>query len=258
MDSLVSIITPLHNSEQFISVTIESVLKQTHERLEMIIVDDASTDNSCLIVEKYIEQDDRIKLIKLEVNSGPAASRNRAIREARGRYIAFLDSDDLWAPDKLARQIAFMQKCQTPLSFTGYYHISEEDSEITSYIGVPERVDYEELLKQNTIGCLTAMYDTNVLGKVYMPEIQKRQDFALWLKILKKTPYAYGLDEPLAYYRVRTASVSSNRLLASTYNWKMYREVEKLPLHKAIYYFGWYTFRIVIKYVNINYLQRIK
>ncbi len=256
MGGLVSIIEPSYNSQEFIVQSIDSVLSQTYQNWELIIMDDCSPDNSNEIIEEYLKRDSRIRLIKLEKNSGPAVARNMGIQEAKGHYIAFLDSDDLWAVDKLSKQLVFMQKHQAPLSFTGYYRINEEGDKTIGQIGAPEKIDYKELLKQNTIGCLTAMYDVHRLGKIFMPEIQKRQDFALWLKILKKTPYAYGLDEPLAYYRVRTVSVSSNRLLASLYNWKMYREIEKLPLHKAIYYFGWYTYRIIFKYANIHYLQR--
>ena len=248
MKSLVSIIMPSYNSVKFIPTTIESVLNQTYQNWEMIIVDDMSSDNSNDIINDFIQQDSRIKLIKLDKNSGPAIARNRAIKEAKGRYIAFLDSDDLWTPDKLSKQISFMQEHDVALSYTGYYRIAEESAEIIDKIHVPEKVDYSELLKQNIIGCLTAIYDTQKIGKVYMPDVRKRQDFGLWLNILKKVPYAYGVDEPLAYYRVRTASVSSNKILASTYNWKLYREVEKLPLHKAIYYFGWYTYRSLLKY----------
>lgn len=247
-NNLVSIITPSFKSEKFISKTIESVLKQTYQNWEMIIVDDISPDNSNIIIEKYRTKDSRIKLIKLEKNSGPAIARNRAIEEAKGRYIAFLDSDDLWTPEKLSKQISFMQENDVALSYTGYYRIEEESGEIIDQIHVPKKVDYSELLKQNIIGCLTAVYDTEKIGKVYMPDIRKRQDFGLWLSILKKVPYAYGMDEPLAHYRVRTASVSSNKIHASKYNWTLYREVEKLPVHKAIYYFGWYTYRSIKKY----------
>ena len=141
-----------------------------------------------------------------------------------------------------------MQVHDVALSYTGYYRIEEKSGEIIDQISVPKKVDYPELLKQNIIGCLTAIYDTQKIGKVYMPNIRRRQDFGLWLNILKKVPYAYGIDEPLAHYRVRSASVSSNKILASTYNWKLYREVEILPIHKAIYYFGWYTYRSVLKY----------
>ena len=245
MSELVSIITPSYNSEQFISQTIDSVLSQTYEDWEMIIVDDGSSDTTVEIIRECIAKDNRIKLIRLDKNSGPAIARNRAIKEAKGRYIAFLDSDDFWHKDKLMRQLDFMQEKNAVLSFTGYYIVDEDSSASLGLMNVPLSVDYSTLLKQNIMGCLTVMYDSEKLGKVYMPDISKRQDFALWLKILKKTSFAYGLDEPLAYYRVRTSSVSSNKIIASTYNWKLYREVEKLPLYKAIYYFGWYTYNSI-------------
>ena len=248
MKDLVSIIMPNYNSVQFIEESIKSILDQTYENWELIVVDDLSTDESVQIIESKIVRDIRIKLIKLIKNSGPAVARNRAIKEAKGRYIAFLDSDDLWTPDKLSRQISFMQEHDVALSYTGYYQIEEKSGEVIDQIHVRQKVDYSELLKQNIIGCLTAIYDTKKIGKVYMPKIRKRQDFGLWLKILKRVPYAYGIDEPLAYYRVRTSSVSSNKMLASKYNWKLYREIENLPLYKAIYYFGWYTYRSILKY----------
>ncbi len=248
MNDLVSIITPSYDSEQFVSQTIESVRNQTYVNWEMIIIDDVSTDSSNQIIKEYIAKDSRIKLIRLEKNSGPAVARNKGIREAQGRYIAFLDSDDCWHPDKLLKQITFMQEKNIALSYTSYYRIEEENGKIIDRTNIPPKVNYSGLLKQNIIGCLTAIYDTQKIGKVYMPDILRRQDFGLWLHILKKVPYAYGIDEPLAYYRVRTASVSSNKILASQYNWKLYREVEKLPLYKAVYYFGWYTYRSILKY----------
>jgi len=248
MKELVSIIMPNYNSASFIKESIVSILSQSYENWELILVDDCSSDDSLKVIEALIADDKRIKLIKLTENSGPAIARNRAIKEAKGRYVAFLDSDDLWTPDKLLKQISFMQEHDVALSYTGYYRIEEESGEVIDQIHVPEKINYSELLKQNIIGCLTAIYDTRKIGKVYMPDIRKRQDFGLWLNILKKVPYAYGIDEPLAYYRVRSASVSSNKILASKYNWKLYREVEKLPIHKAIYYFGWYTYRSILKY----------
>jgi len=249
MDNIkVSVIMPSYNSEQFLPATIDSVINQTFTEWELIIIDDCSPDNSNKIIEDYMHRSEKIKLIALESNSGPAIARNRAIIEAKGRYIAFLDSDDLWHSDKLSKQISFMQEHDVALSYTGYYRIEEDSGEIIDQINVLKKVDYTELLKQNIIGCLTAIYDTRKIGKVYMPNIRKRQDFGLWLNILKKVPYAYGINEPLAYYRVRSASVSSNKMIASKYNWKLYREVEKLPMHKAIYYFGWYTYRSILKY----------
>ena len=248
MKDLVSIIMPNYNSAQFIEESFVSILNQSYQNWELILVDDCSADDSIEIIESLTADDKRIILIKLAENSGPAIARNRGIKEAKGRYIAFLDSDDTWHPEKLSKQIFFMKEYDIAFSYTGYYRMEEDSEQIIDEIYVPQKVDYSELLKQNIIGCLTAMYDTQKLGKVYMPDILKRQDFALWLSILKKIPYAYGLDEPLAYYRVRTASVSSNKILASKYNWKLYREVEKLPLHKAIYCFGWYTYRSILKY----------
>lgn len=249
MDNIeVSVIMPSYNSEQFLVETIDSVINQTFKEWELIIIDDFSPDNSNKIIGEYMEQSEKIKLISLKSNSGPAIARNRGIQEAKGRYIAFLDSDDLWHPDKLTKQISFMQELDIALSYTSYYRIKETSGKIIYQFYVPEKVDYSELLKQNIIGCLTAIYDTKKIGKVYMPDIDKRQDFGLWLNILKKVPYAYGMIEPLASYRVRTSSVSSNKILASKYNWKLYREVEKLPLYKAIYYFGWYTYRSISIY----------
>ena len=249
MDNIeVSVIMPSYNSEQFLAATIDSVINQTFKAWELIIIDDCSPDNSNKIIGEYMKQSEKIKLISLSSNSGPAIARNRGIKEAKGRYIAFLDSDDLWHKDKLARQVSFMEEQDIALSYTSYYRIKETSGKIIYQFYVPEKVDYSELLKQNIIGCLTAIYDTQKIGKVYMPNIDKRQDFGLWLNILKKVPYAYGMIEPLASYRVRISSVSSNKILASKYNWKLYREVEKLPLYKAIYYFGWYTYRSVLQY----------
>ncbi len=248
MKELVSIIMPNYNSASFIEESIVSVLSQGYENWELILVDDCSSDDSLKAIEALIADDKRIKLLQLTQNGGPAVARNRAIEEAKGRYIAFLDSDDLWHADKLSRQVSFMKDHDIALSYTGYYRIKETGGEIVDQIKVPQKVNHSELLKQNIIGCLTAIYDTEKIGKVYMPDILKRQDFGLWLRILKKVPYAYGLDEPLAYYRVRTASVSSNKILASKYNWRLYREVEKLPIYKAIYYFGWYTYKSILKY----------
>jgi len=246
--NLISIITPSYKGEQLIKQTIDSVIDQTYTNWEMIIVDDCSPDNSNEIIEEYIKKDNRIKLIKLDENRGPAVSRNSAIKEARGRYIAFLDADDYWHKEKLEKQLAFMKDNDIALSFTGYERVEESSSKFIDTQFVPTKVDYKTLLKQNIMGCLTVMYDTKKLGRVYMPDILRRQDYALWLKILKQIPYAYGLNESLAYYRVRTSSISSNKIRASRYHWKVLRDIEKLPIYKAIYYFGWYTYKSIMKY----------
>jgi glycosyltransferase involved in cell wall biosynthesis len=248
---MVSIITPAYNSEQFISQTIESVLCQTYTNWEMIIVDDRSTDNSVQIVEKYIQNDSRIKLIKLEKNSGPAIARNKAIEEAKGRYIAFLDADDHWLPEKLDRQIIFMHK--NSLSFTySSYHLIDENSQIFGTFTTKEYITYKSMLKTCSVGCLTAIYDTQVLGKRYMPNIAKRQDYGLWLQILKDINSTKGIIEPLATYRVLRNSVSSNKLTAAIYQWKIYRDVENLNLLKSIYYFVHYAIYGIVKYKRNN------
>lgn len=237
---MISIITPSYNSSTFISKTIQSVLKQSYSDWEMIIVDDCSSDNSVEVVQLFVEKDPRISLIKLIENSGPAIARNKAIEVAQGRYIAFLDSDDLWLPNKLEKQLSFMQENDHPFSYTAYDKI-DASGRVFGHIGVPGCVCYSDLLKMNSIGCLTAVYDTEYFGKVAMPLIRKRQDLGLWLKLLKKTDYAYGLNETLAQYRVHSDSISANKINAAKYTWQLYREVESLNFIKASYYFSYYA-----------------
>jgi len=247
MNPLVSIITPSYKSERFIFKTIDSVLSQTYKNWEMIIVDDVSPDKSNEIIEKYIKQDSRIKLIKLEKNNGPALARNRAIKEANGRYIAFLDADDLWMPEKLEKQLAFMQEKDCALSYTAYETMSEDGRKLNTTINPPKELTYKELLKSNRIGCLTAMYDTEKLGKVYMPLIKKRQDYGLWLRILRGIDIAYGMDEVLATYRVMSNSVSSNKVDLLKYNYSLFREHEKFSVMKSLYYLIWNIYIKVAK-----------
>lgn len=246
MSPTVSIVTPLHNSESYISETINSVISQTYEDWELIIVDDMSEDGSVKIVESFAKQDFRIKLIKLIENSGAAVARNTGIDAAKGRFIAFLDSDDLWEANKLEVQLAFMQNNYYPFSFTAYQRINEI-GESLGIVGVPQTVTYRQMLKTSVIGCLTAMYDTAYFGKVYMPLIRKRQDYGLWLKLLKQTEFAYGIQQPLARYRIRRDSISSNKLNTSTYNWRLYRQVENLSFIASCYYFTHYAVRGVLR-----------
>lgn len=244
--STVSVITPSHNSAQFISETIRSVLNQSFSDWEMIIVDDCSTDNSVEVIQSFVERDSRIKLIQLSENSGAAVARNRAIEAAQGRYIAFLDSDDKWLPHKLETQIQFMQDNDVAFSYAAYEKINEQGKAVGK-IGVPERVTYNDLLKVCSIGCLTAVYDTQKLGKIYMPLIRKRQDLGLWLRILKQIPYAYGVQEVLGQYQLRSDSISANKRSAAQFTWKLYREVEKLNIFKASYFFAHYAVNGVLR-----------
>ena len=236
----VSIITPCYNGERFVAEAIRSVQAQTYTFWEMIVVDDCSEDKSVAVVESFISSDDRIKLVSLATNRGPAKARNRGIEEAEGRYIAFLDCDDLWHPTKLESQISFMQRRGHVFVFSGYQIVSEKGV-VTSRVRPPKRLDYRALLKTCPIGCLTVVYDTNYFGKQYMPEIRKRQDFALWLKLLQITEFAYGLPEDLASYRIHKGSISSNKLSAARFQWRVYRQIESLGLVRSIYYFCWYA-----------------
>lgn len=250
-ESLVSIIMPLYNCEDFVKDSIKSILEQTYQNWELIIVDDVSIDNSYAVVEKYIRGEERIKLYKMTENSGAAATRNYAIELADGSFIAFLDSDDLWSPNKLESQILFMKNNGLVLSFSGYQWIDEKGQKLKEIIHVPQFVNYEQLLKKNIIGCLTAMYDSSKIGKFYFDiSLKKHEDYQYWLEILKTIPHAGGLDIPLAYYRIRENSLSSNKLSAASYVWKILRKYQKIPFFKALYYFNIYILRSFIKYYS--------
>ncbi|MTI64687.1 glycosyltransferase family 2 protein [Methylophaga sp.] len=239
---VVSTIMPLHNAADFVEQAIKSVLDQTFQDWELLIIDDKSTDGSVEIVKSFVSSDNRIKLIQLEQNSGAAVARNTGFEAAKGRYIAFLDSDDIWLPEKLEKQIHFMQKTACPFTYTAYGKINEQGQWLGK-VGVPEDATYKSLLKTCFIGCLTVMIDTAYFGKVTMPLLRKRQDYGLWLQLLKQAEKAKGLPEVLAHYRVHKASISANKLHTATYTWRLYREVENLSLPASIYYFSHYAVR---------------
>ena len=245
----VTIIMPSYNSEKFIVESVESVLAQTYSNWELIIVDDCSPDDSNNIITKYVDNDSRIKLIKLQKNSGPAVARNTAIEAANGRYIAFLDSDDVWLPNKLEKQIKFMQDNDLAFTYSSYKLVGEDNEDLGLFI-TKDKISYFDMLKTCSVGCLTAIYDTEKIGKQYMPLILKRQDYGLWLKILKLIGETRGILEPLATYRIRKNSVSSNKVKAAKYQWKIYREIEKLSFLKSLYYFVFYAYNGVTKYKN--------
>lgn len=250
MRPLVSVITPAYNAERYIGDAIRSVLAQTYTDWEMIIVDDGSTDRTCAIIESYAARDPRISLVRLKENSGPAVARNAAMARAQGRYLAFLDADDEWLPEKLAKQLRFMQERQIAFSFTKYVKVKENHTGTHSVVKIPDCVDYKRLLKHNVIGCLTVMLDTEKTGKVEMIDIRSRQDFALWLTLCKRGFKAYGLQEVLAKYRVRGRSVSSNKLKMAQQNWKIYREIKKFGFLKSVWYFTNYMFHALRKYLT--------
>lgn len=246
MRYLVSIITPIYNCEDFLRETIASVSSQSYQDWELIMVDDCSKDKTLKIAKYYAEHDKRIKIVELEKNSGAAVARNTAIALAEGRYIAFLDSDDRWVPKKLEAQLSFMKENNVAFSYAAYEKVDEQGN-VVGLVRVPEKVEYNDLLKVCSIGCLTAMYDTYTLGKIYMPLIRKRQDLGLWLRILKKIPYAYGVQEVLGQYQLRSDSISANKISAAKYTWRLYRDVEKLNIFLASYYFMHYAVNGILR-----------
>lgn len=231
----ISIITPVYNSEKFIEECIQSVISQSYRDWEHILVDDCSKDESAKIILAYAESDQRIKYLKLTKNSGAGVARNKAIELAKGDFIAFLDSDDLWHPSKLQKQLTFMKANNFHFTFTGYNKIDEKGVCLHQKVFAKQKVTYKTALYKNPIGCLTVMYNIDFFGKQYMPKIRKRQDYALWLKLLKKTD-AYGLNECLSTYRTGNESISSNKLGLLKYEWKIYREVEGLSFFKSSFY----------------------
>lgn len=238
-DMLVSIITPCYNAEKYIMQTIESVLLQTYPYWELIIVDDCSTDNSVKIIEKFAQKDGRIKLFKLENNSGPAVAKNCGIKFARGRYIAFLDADDLWLPEKLEKQIDFMNKEKLAMTYSSYF-IIDRNNNVIGIRKSPNVLTYKKNLKSNFVGNLTGIYDTLLVGKIYAENV-KHEDYTLWMKILKKIEYAKGIQEPLAKYRT-SVGISKNKLKAALWQWNILRKIENLNIIKSLYYFSWYIF----------------
>ncbi|HJM15974.1 MAG TPA: glycosyltransferase family 2 protein [Flavobacteriales bacterium] len=249
-NNLVSIITPSYNSSKFIMECVNSVISQTFQNWEMIIVDDCSNDNSKDIISVLSAKDERIKSIFLEENVGSAEARNIAIRQAKGKYIAFLDSDDIWNEDKLENQISFMNEKDIAFSFTSYQPISEDGKTKYSVIISPKKMSYHSYLKNTIIGCLTVIIDKEKTGDFQMPNIQSSHDMALWLLIMKRGFSAYGLDENLAYYRIVSTSNTSKKWKAAKEVWDVYRKVENLDIIYSTYCFIGYAFNAIKKRVS--------
>jgi len=239
--ALVSVIMPTYNCAKFIAESIDSVLAQTLTDWELEIVDDCSTDNTYEILKPYLDKYPAIHYFRLSKNGGPAVARTEAIRRSNGKYIAFFDSDDLWHADKLEKQIAFMEKNNCDFSCTAYCQMDEDGNSLHRACFPPVKTDYGRMLRlSNPIGNTTVIYNSEKLGKYAVPPIRKRNDFALWLKILKDTRFCLGMQEVLATYRIRKNSVSSNKLSQIKYHWQLYREIEKLNVFKSAFYvFCW-------------------
>ena len=246
MDNLVSIITPTYNSAEYVSETIKSIQAQTHGYWELLITDDCSTDLTIDIIKSFQKVDKRIKLFLLDKNQGTGAARNKSIKEARGRYIAFCDSDDQWKKNKLEVQLSFIKKNKLLFSYTDYDVVSK-DNQFIKRIKCPYRMTYSKLLKNNYVGCLTAIYDKEKLGKMYMPLIRKRQDWVLWLNIMNKIKHTKGLNDSLSIYKTRDSSISHDKLLLIKYNWRVYRQELKFSFFASIIYLTQFLFFYILK-----------
>lgn len=244
---LISVIMPNYNGEKYLAEAISSVLAQSYKNLELIIVDDCSSDKSLEVARSF--SDERVKVFRNEKNCGAAVSRNAAIKKASGKWLAFLDGDDIWNENKLLLQLGFMQNESAAFSFTDYYVKSTSKKELALYSPAKCAYGYKEILKHNAIGCSTVILNREVLGEVYMPENAiLREDFACWLEILKTGVNAVKFSEPLTTYRVSGGSVSANKLKMAKYQWNVYKNVEKLGFFASVYYLACWAVNGVFKY----------
>ncbi len=246
-EDLISIIIPVYNAEKFLKDTIRTVEEQTYKNWELIFVNDCSIDNSVEIIENAIKENPKIRLIQLENNSGAAIARNIGIEDAKGKYIAFLDADDLWRKEKLEKQINFMKRNNYVFSYTGYEFADKNGIGNGKVVKVPKSITYKKALKNTTISTITVMFNVVVLGKelIKMPNIRRGQDTATWWKVLKNRNVAYGLDESLSLYRRTNNTLSSNKLKALKRTWNLYRNVEHLNIFYSFYNFCWYCFNAI-------------
>ena len=248
MKDLVSIIIPVYNSSKFIEETIISVFSQNYKNWEMILVDDCSTDGTSKIIEHSIKNNPKVRFVKLKENSGSALARNTALKYANGRFIAFLDSDDVWRPGKLSKQVSFMLSIKAPISFSSYELIDENGMHKNKIYHSVEKLNQIDYLKNTIIGCSTAMIDTRYVGKNFsFLDIRTRQDTSLWITLLGKGFIAYGMPEVLADYRIHSNSISANKYRAAKQVWNLYFHIHKFGLFRSIYYFSFYAFNAIKK-----------
>ncbi len=247
MAPAVSVIMPVYNSEKFLEESADSVLSQHYDSLELLLIDDYSTDTSRDIIRKLASKDQRVKPLFLQSNAGSAGARNAGIKEASGRFIAFLDSDDVWLPEKLTTQLSFMEKTGAAVNFTAYRKM-DPAGKLGGIVKVPEKVRYQDLLKTNSIGMLTAIFDRDQVGNKMLPDIRLQHDYALWLQILRDGHVARGLNRVLAYHRIHGSSISRNKADAARYQWRVYRELEGLGRVKSAWYFAHYAVYGLLKH----------
>lgn len=254
-DEMVSIIMPSYNCGKYVEETIRSVQAQTYTNWELIFIDDCSTDDTIRQVSKLREKDSRIKLFQNKFNSGAAVSRNNALREAKGRWIAFLDSDDLWKPEKLEKQIRFMEENGYHFSCTERVVIDENSEPLGIYLSGPSHITEKKMFQYCWPGCLTVMYDANIVGLIQIADLKKNNDYAMWLKVIKKAD-CYLLREDLASYRQRKGSISHDKiskLIKSHY--LLFKQGEGMSTIKAMYYTMQNMIFGIIK--KVKYVKRI-
>lgn len=247
INPVISIITPAYNAERFIEETIQSVVSQSFADWEMIIVDDCSLDETRARVKRRALHDERIRLLTHQINSGPSVARNTALKAARGGFIAFLDSDDLWLPDKLRVQMKFMREQDCAFSYTAFRRIPEDGDGCGRLISVPRRMNYRQLLKNTAIATSTVMVDRSKTGPFEMIRTYY-DDYALWLSLLRRGTVAHGLQQDLMRYRVVQQSVSRHKANSALWVWRTYRDIENLSLIDATWCFVNYSLRAFVKY----------
>jgi teichuronic acid biosynthesis glycosyltransferase TuaG len=246
-NELVSIITPAYRCAAVVAETIRSVIVQSYPHWEMLIAEDCSPDNTRDVIRTWVAQDPRVKLIEMAQNGGPAAARNGALEQARGRWLAFLDSDDLWLPHKLQRSIDFALERKAPFVYTGFRRIKGEGGIPGRFISVPAQLSYRQLLGNTAIATSTVLLDTSAVGEVRMRKTYY-DDFDCWLRILKTGYIAHGLNEDLMRYRIMGNSVSRDKRNSAVQVWRAYRDLEQLSKPMAAWYFSQYAIRGFFKY----------
>lgn len=246
-EDLISIVVPVYHAERFLEDTIKTIKEQTYKNWELIFINDCSPDKSVEIIQKEMKENKKIKLLQLKENLGAAVARNTGIQEAKGKYLVFIDADDLWEKEKLKKQIEFMKNKDCAFSFTSYEFADEKGIGNGKIVRVPEKINYKQALKNTTIWTSTVMFDVEKLGKelIQMPNVKRGQDTATWWKVLKQIPYAYGMDEVLSYYRRTNDSLSSNKIKALKRTWSLYRKVEHLNIVYSFYNFCWYVLNAI-------------
>jgi len=250
---LVSVIMPTYNSAEFIGAAIQSVQNQEYLNWELLVIDDASNDLTLASVENFVSLDSRIKLLKNLKNVGAGDSRNTGINAAKGSFIAFLDADDLWMPEKLEVQVNFMLKNDFVMSFSSYRLMTETGELLPEIVEALPELSYKKLLRSNYVGSLTGMYNADKIGKIYSPLLRKRQDWGLWLSVLEKAGSAHGIQKPLAVYRLRKNSISNNKTALLKYNFQIYNRVLGYGFLKSCKYtsrFLWEHFMVKNKQVK--------